>query len=158
MRIGKAPKRDRLKTANPFRRPEGGTQALGAARSGALVSVYLALSYLVQLASLNSNGIDTYGNTGPWILISHIADVILAAFLTWLILARQPLWAAIVAAAWYAVELVLKIEMVLSGERQASAGLILIFVVIAAAAIIGIQGSLKLRQLRRSAGIAEQFD
>ena len=158
MQTQKTPKRAGLRALDPFQWLEGEAQARGAARAGALVPLYIAMSYVVQLTTLAANGVDTYGNTGSWMLISHIGDVAFAAFLMWRILARQPLWAAIVAAAWYAFELTLKIAMVANGERQADAGIILMFVVIAAAAVVGIRGTLKLRQLRHSSGIAELFD
>src|SRR5262245_43413108 len=117
----------RYKSVSEVRRE---TRARAAARAGALVTVYLAMNYVAQLASLNSIGVDTYGNTGRRIFVIHIVFVVLSAFLTWRILARQSLWAAIFATAWYAIDVIIKGVMMSSGTRYANTGLIFMFVVI----------------------------
>jgi hypothetical protein len=136
---------------NPFQKLEDEAEARSAAKAGAIVSGYLGLSYVLQTVSVYSTGKDTFGQTGYGTFIGDLFGVALAAFLTWRILARRPLWAAIAAALWYAIELGFKLVVVFSGEQRTNVGWIFMFVAIGAAAILGVRGSWKLRRLRRAA-------
>ena len=131
-------------------------KALSEAKFGAVISGYLALSYLIQIAYVYSGGKDTFGNIGLTTLISDIVGIIVAAFLTWRILVRQPLWAAIIVALWFAAEMVGKIAAIASGEQHinvnaSSIGIIIMLMAFAVGAIVQVWGSWKLRLLRRSA-------
>jgi hypothetical protein len=136
---------------NPFQKLESQAESLSAAKSGAVVGGFLILSYLVQIASVYWGGKDTFGNVGLPTLISDILGVVSAAFLTWRILVRQPLWASIVVGAWFALELAMKIAAIASGMQRTNVGYVFMFAAMTAAAVLSVRGSWKLRALRRSA-------
>jgi hypothetical protein len=135
---------------NPFQRLDGEGEARSAAKVGAVVSGYLILSYLIQIAFVYSNGKDTFGDEGIAVLISDTIAVAFAAILTWRILAAQPLWAAIVVFIWYVVELAMKVLAIASGAQTTNAGWIIMFLALSAGAILSVRGSWRLRVLRRS--------
>ena len=143
------------KSWNAFKTPDGDAEMLSAAKYGAVVSGYLGLSYLIQIAFVYWGGKDTFRDVGLTTLISDIVGFILATFLTWRILVRQPLWAAIFVAFWFAIELFMKVAAIINGEQKTNAGWIFILAAITAAAILGVRGSWKLRQARRSALVTQ---
>ena len=135
---------------NPFQKLEGEAEILGAAKSGVFVSGYLALSYVLQIAMLYYGGKDTFGNEGMATLITDIIALLLAVFLAWRIWKVQPLWAAIFVAAWFALEMALKIEVIVSGAQRTNIGYVVMFAALTLATILGVRGSWKLKKLRRA--------
>jgi hypothetical protein len=142
------------KSWNPFQKLDGDAEILSAAKSGVVVSGFLGLSYVLQVAFVYWGGKDTFGNVGLSTLIADVIGIILAAFLTWRIWARQPLWAAVFVALWFSVEMVMKGAAIVSGQQKTNAGWIFMFAALAAAAILGVRGSWKLRQSRRLAKLS----
>ena len=141
---------------NPFQKLETPTEIMAAAKSGALASGYLALSYGIQAGLLYVNGSDLFGNSGLVVLTSDLIAIVFAIWLTWCILRRQPLWAAIVTAIWYFVELAAKLASLGSDPAAAGGfGFIIMFAALGAGAILGIRGAWK---LRRGVSVAEVFE
>lgn len=137
---------------NPFQPLDGEQQARSAARSGAIVSGALVLGYVVQVAFVYGYNQDTFGNEGSIVLFMDVIAVVLAAFLTWRIIAAQPLWASVVVAVWFYAELIGKITAIASGQQRTNAGWIIMFLALFAGSILSIRGSWKLRKLRRTTG------
>jgi hypothetical protein len=141
---------------NPFQKLETPTEIMAAAKSGALASGYLALCYAVQAGVLYVKGSDLFGNSGAVVLISDVIAIAFAAWLTWCILRRQPLWAAVVSAIWYFVELAAKLAAMGSDLAAAGGfGFIIMFAALGSGAILGIRGAWK---LRRGVSVAEVFE
>jgi hypothetical protein len=143
------------KSWNPFQKLTGEAEARSAAKSGAIVAGYLSLGYLVAVTLAYWTGKDLFGNADTsidFLLIINAIGAVLGAFLAWRILARQPLWAAIFAAAWYAFEIAMKLEAIVEHTAPVpNVGFIFMFVALAAGAILAVRGSWALRVLRRSA-------
>jgi len=140
----------RFAALNPLQKIEGEVQARAAAKNGALVSGYLILSYLIQLAFLYFTGRDISGDEGTALLVIDVIAIVLAALLTWRILVSQPLWAAIVVSVWFIAELVLKIAAIGNGEQTTNFGWVIMFLALIVGSILAIRGSWKLRALRRA--------
>jgi hypothetical protein len=62
---------------NPFQPLEDEQQARSAARSGAIVSGGLVLSYVVQVAFVYGYNQDTFGNEGSIVLVMDVIAVVL---------------------------------------------------------------------------------
>jgi hypothetical protein len=133
---------------NPFQKLDGEAWALIAAKFGAIVGGYLILSYVIQVALLYGRGRDMFGNVGMTLLVIDAIAIVIAVFITWRIFVRQPLWASIMIAAWFALELTMTIAAIASGTQTTNFGYVVMFVALAAAAILSIRGSWKLRVLR----------
>ena len=144
-------------SVNPFQKLQTEAEIISAAKSGAMVSGYLGLSYSLQAGMLYWSGRDLFGNGGMALLAGDIVAIAFAALLTWRILQRQPLWAAVVAAIWYFAELAGKFAGVGSSSSQANVnvGFIIMFAALGSAAILGIRGALKRRQ---GGAVAEVFE
>jgi hypothetical protein len=142
---------------NPFQKLETPAEIMSAARTGAVVSGYLAISYGLQAASLYLSGSDLFGNSGVAVLASDAIAIAFAVWLTVCILWRQPLWAAIITAIWYFVELAGKFAAPGTGQSFAAGGFgwVIMFAALASGAILGIRGAWK---LRRDLGVAEVFE
>ena len=136
---------------NPFRKLEGEPDARSAAKNGALVGGYLALSYLIQAALVYWGGKDGFGNTGMETLIADGIGILFGMFLVWRILVRQPLWAAILVAVWFGIEVAAKIIAIVEGTQRTNVGYVFMFIALVAAVILSLRGSWTLRALRRSA-------
>ena len=144
-------------SVNPFQKLKTEAEIMSAAKSGAMVSGYLALSYSLQAGVLYWSGTDLFGNGGMALLAGDVIAIAFAALLTWRILTRQPLWAAVVTAIWYFAELACKFAGVGGSHSQASVnvGWIVMFAALGSGAIMGIRGAWKLRQ---GVGVAEVFE
>ena len=135
---------------NPFQKLRTQEEILSAAKVSAMVSGYIALSYSLQAGLIYFSGTDLFGNGGRIVLVSDLIAVAFALLLTWRTIARQPLWAAIVTAAWYYIELAGKFAGI--GQNPGSAaqsfnfGFLVMFLALASGAIIGIRGAWKLRK------------
>ncbi len=142
---------------NPFQKLETPAEIMGAAKTGAVVSGYLGLSYALQAASLYLSGSDLFGNSGLAVLAGDVIAIAFAAWLTFCILRRQPLWAAILTAVWYFVELAGKFAAPGADQSFAAGGFgwIIMFAALASGAILGIRGAWK---LRRGTSVAEVFE
>jgi hypothetical protein len=141
---------------NPFQKLETPTEIMAAAKSGALASGYLTLCYAVQVGMLYFSGGDLFGNSGVVTLVSDVIAIALAAWLTWCILRRQPLWAEIVSAIWFLAELVAKLAAMGSDPAAAGGfGFIIMFAAIGSGSILGVRGAWKLRQ---GSNVAEVFE
>ena len=143
-------RKSKWKSWNPFQKLAGESEALKAAKSGAVVGGYLSLSYLIQAALVYWSGKDAFGNTGMETLIADAMGIVFGAFLAWRILVRQPLWAAILVAVWFGIELVAKLIVIVETHPTANGGYLLM-VIMVAATILAVRGSWALRVLRRSA-------
>jgi len=130
---------------NPFQKFENRKQALSAAKSGAVVSIYLVLSYAIQIAFLHWGGKDTYGNQSQAATVTDVVAIVLAAFLTWRILVKQPLWASIVVALWFFFELAFKAYAMFRGIQPANGSFIFMFIALIIGAILSVRGSWYLR-------------
>jgi len=139
---------------NPFQKLGNETETTSAAKSGAVVSGYIALSYAVQTAFLYWSGKDLLGNAGFGMLVVDAIALVLAIFLTWRIIARQPVWAAVLVTVWFAFELALKILAATSGA-QPGVGFILMYLAIGSAAILSVRASWRLRSIRKGARTPE---
>ena len=142
---------------NPFQKLETPAEIMSAAKSGAVVSGYIGLSYGLQAGSLYLSGSDLFGNSGIAVLTGDVIAIAFAAWLTFCTLRRQPLWAAIVTAIWYFAELAGKFAAPSAGQQVAAGGFgwIIMFAALASGAILGIRGAWKLRQ---GTDIAEVFE
>ncbi len=136
---------------NPFQALDTAQDAGSAARNGAVVSAYIAISYLLQMAMLQLVGKDGFGHSGHGAMLGDAFAVGLATLLTWRILARQALWATVCTAAWFAVELWFKAESLLRGETRVHLGFVVMWVALVAAAIFGVRGAWRLTMLRQEA-------
>ena len=136
---------------NPFQRVRDEHEARSATKSGGIVSGFLVLSYLIQIAFLYGWNTDTFGNVGAVVLIVDIIAVVIASFLTWRIFVAQPFWATILVAIWFYVELAMKIAAIASGEQKTNGGWVIMFLALFAGTILSIRGGWKLRKLRRLA-------
>jgi hypothetical protein len=143
------PKKKRLGW-NPFQKLEGEHEARSAAKGGALVSGFLVLSYIIQIALVYGYNRDTFGNEGSIVLVTDVIAAVIAAILTWRIVVAQPFWASVVVAIWFYIELAMKIATVASGQQKTNAGWILMFLALFAGSILSIRGSWKLRKQRRA--------
>jgi hypothetical protein len=141
---------------NPFQKLETPTEIMAAAKSGALARGYLTLCYAVQAGLLYFSGSDLFGKTGTVVLVSDLIAIAFAAWLTWCILRRQPLWAEIVSGIWFVAELVAKLAAMGSDPAAAGGfGFIIMFLAIGSGSILGIRGAWK---LRRGVSVAEVFE
>lgn len=145
---------------NPLQPLKTEAEALSAARTGALTSGYLALSYSLQAAMLYFSGADLFGNTGLGILIGDAIAIAFALLLTWRILRRQALWATVVSALWYFAELAAKFTGTgaashSGGMPSFNVGFLVMFFALGSAAIMGIRGAWK---LRKGTAVAEVFE
>jgi hypothetical protein len=142
---------------NPFQKLETPAEIMSAAKSGALASGFLGLSYGIQAGMLYASGSDLFGNSGLVVLASDVLAIAFAAWLTFCTLRRQPLWAAIVTAIWFFFELVAKFSAPGAGEQLAHGGFgfLLMFFALASGAILGVRGAWKLRQ---GVSVAEVFE
>ncbi|MBX9585741.1 MAG: hypothetical protein K2X50_00640 [Gammaproteobacteria bacterium] len=139
------------KNWNPFQKLDGEKEALDAAKSGVVVGIYITLSYVIQVAFIYGTGKDTFGNPGPTtLLIAAVITIMFAAFLTWRIWVRQPLWASIIVAIWFSLELAIKVGAIVSGVQNTNVGWILMFLALLSASVLSVRGCWKLRTLRRS--------
>jgi len=136
---------------NPFQPLEGEEVALRAARSGAIVSGALVLSYAIQVAFVYGYNRDTFGNEGSIVLVMDVIAAVIAAILTWRIVVAQPFWASIVVAIWFYIELAMKIAAIAAGEQKTNTGWVIMFLALFAGSILSVRGSWKLRSLRRLA-------
>jgi hypothetical protein len=107
--------------------------------------------YVVQVAFVYGYNQDTFGNEGSIVLVMDVIAVVLAAFLTWRIIAAQPFWASVVVAVWFYAELIGKIAAIASGQQKTNAGWIIMFLALFAGSILSVRGRWKLRKLRRAA-------
>ncbi len=131
---------------NPFQPLLTEQDAITAGRSAAAVSGYIALSYLVQIGLLHLAGRDSFGHAGPGAMMGDAFALLLAGFLTWRILARQPLWAAVMVTAWFTVESAAKVLAIAAGTQRLSPAFVLMFLALVATLILGLRGSWRLRQ------------
>ena len=126
---------------------------MAAAKSGAVVAGFLGISYAIQIAALCFEGKDTFGGEGLYAVVIDLIALTLSIFLAWRIVLRQPLWASILVAVWFAVELMMKIAVIASGSQQTNPGFIFMFAALAAGAVLAVRGSWKLRAIRRSRAV-----
>lgn len=139
------------RTWNPFQKLVSEKEALDAAKAGVIVGSYIALSYIIQLAFIYGTGKDTFGNPeSTLLLITAIITIMFAMFLTWKIWTRQALWASIIVAIWFFLELAIKLELIVSGVQNTNAGWLLMFLALLSASVLSVRGCWKLRTLRRS--------
>lgn len=140
----------RSRSWNPFQKLKDESEALAAAKSGAFVSGYMALSYMIQTAIIYKTGMDTFGDSGSYIIATAIIAVLIAVFLTWKIWVQQPLWSSIVVLLWFATELAFKIDVIATGVQKTNVGWVFMFLVLLSTSILSVRGSWKLRLIRRS--------
>ena len=138
----------RFNRVNPFQKLETEAQALEAAKCAAGVAGYMVLSYGLQMAVAAARGADLFGTPAVIALPGFGVMAVLAGFLAWRIWTRQPLWAAIVIAVWFAAELVAKV--ILTTQGPSSSAFAVMFVFLTIAAVLGVRGAHALRRMRVS--------
>ena len=137
---------------SPFQALTCEAEAKSAGRAGAVISGYIGVSYLVQVGMVQWLGRDGFGHCGSGAMLGDAFGVALAALLTVIILVRQPLWAAVMVTAWFAVEMGSKLWAIWRGTSHPGVGFAVMSLALVVAVILSLRGSWRLMQLRRGLG------
>ena len=133
-------------------------EARRTARAGVIVPGWLALTYALAVMLIITTGSDTYGAAGATALVADLVALVLALALVRQVWVRQGLWSAVLAMAWFLLELAYKARDIAAGAPPVSGGFALIFLAIFAVGVLGLTATWRLRRLRRLSPDARVFD
>jgi hypothetical protein len=127
---------------NPFRRLETESDALEAAKAGAVVAGIIAIEHVVFGLSVGAKSA-TAGN---------LIAIVVMAFLGWSIFKEQKVWASMTLLVWAIVEIVAKIGFVLGSiaAGRGQPGRVFISFVVLTGALLSVRGCRKLQKLRQA--------